>query len=224
MPPRRIHVVQAAPSARDFFPYSHYRDQGHNPLLNSTTEGDNLVLVSEDIFKLKPNVQMNPKTRIDIYMPGEAAMGLGVDIVEQFGPGEVAELSQVNPDDFRRGPQRLPLIRGTRSVRHSGTELRIAGCVIGGNSGPIYVEHEAPDRVHVEMEGPEIHIGISLQYVRGEINQDLVEMVNVPVGELRVGNERNPIRKANGVLRVILAPPQARNLAATLIHFGQGGE
>lgn len=35
MPPRRIHVIKVPTTNMGFFPYSHYADQGHNPLFQT---------------------------------------------------------------------------------------------------------------------------------------------------------------------------------------------
>jgi hypothetical protein len=82
---------------------------------------------------------------------------------------------------------------------------------------------ERPNDGHIEMQGPEVHIGIPLSNVvfNGILNENLVQYITVPEGEIRVAGEINPIRKANGLIRIVLDQVQARNFAATLIHFGQ---
>lgn len=220
MQKRRAHVVKVPTTTKILFPYSHYADEGHNPLLGATMEEANLVIACEDLFKLKPNVQANPRTRVDIYMPGRAAMELGVDIVEIFGAGNIAELAQVDPEAFRSGPQTLPRIHETRRVRHSGTNMSIAGFRIWGDQGPVYIDRESPNEGHIEMQGPEVHIGIPLQHIHGELDLSQIRYVSVPERELRVGGEVNPIKKARGILRLSFDQSQARDLAATLLHYG----
>lgn len=221
MPLRRVHVIKVPTNNRNVFPYSHYSDEGHNPLISAQLWNDHVILTCEDLFKLKPNVQQNPRTRVDIYMPGNAGLELGNDLLALVGAGNIAELTSVNPEDFRNGPQTLPLIDEARRVSHRRTEMNIASCTITGNQGPVYMDRERPNEGHIEMVGPEIHLGIPLSNVIGNIDLTETREYNVPESELRVAGERNPIRKAYGRLNIMFDIPQAQNLAATLIYYGQ---
>ncbi|MEK3907873.1 hypothetical protein [Oceanobacillus sp. FSL W7-1309] len=221
MTPRRIHVIKAPTNNRTVFPYSHYSDEGHNPLISAHIENNHVILTCEDLFKLKPNVQQNPRTRVDIYMPGYAGLELGNDILALVGAGNIAELTTVNPEDFRNGPQTLPLIDEARRVRQHQTMMNIAGCTINGNSGPVYMDRERPNEGHIEMVGPEIHLGIPLSKVNGTIDLAQTREYNVPETELRIIGESNPVRKAYGRLTISFEIQQAQNLAATLIFYGQ---
>lgn len=221
MPPRRLHVVKVPTIIDNLFPYSHYSDVDHNPMLSVSLLGDQVILTCNDLFKLKPNVQQNRKIRIDIYMPGFAGFELGNDILALVGIGNIAELAPVDPEAFRVGPQTLPLIDETRRVRHQLTEMRIAGCLIQGNPGPIYIDRERPNEGHIEMVGPEIHLGIPLTNVRGTIDITQTRNYHVPENELRVRGEVNPIKKALGSLDIFLNVNEAQNLAATLIYYSQ---
>jgi len=223
MPPRRVHVVKVPTTNRDIFPYSHYRDQGHNPMLDVQFENNQIILVCEDLFKLKPNVMARPSLRADIYIPVQAAMELGADIFSLVGAGHIAELATLDPEDFRVGPQTLPHIDEARVVTYDQTSMTIAGCRIVGQYRNIYLDRERPREGHVEMVEPEIHLGINLNGGRiiGTIEPALTQLHTVPEDELRVGGETNPIRKAIGRLEIRLNIVQAQNFAATLIHYGQ---
>jgi hypothetical protein len=176
-----------------------------------------------DLFKLKPNVQQSPRNRIDIYMPGTAAAELGADILALSGPGDVAELSDVNPDDFRRGPQALPKITESRTVTHRGAGIRIAGVEVSGSRGAIYLDQEAPQDGFIEMKGPEVHIGVPLQSTGGSLDPASITAVDVPSGEIRVLGEKNPVNKADGEVWIRLDQKNAADLAATLLRYGREG-
>ena len=217
----QLHVAKVPTSNPQLFPYSHYADAGHNPQLQVEEIADGIRLVCSDLFKLKPNVQQNPRTRIDLYMPGESAASLGADILAVVGAGNIAELAQVDPEAFRSGPQALPVINEARRVSHSGADVEIAGYLVAGRPGSVYLDQEAPSEGHIEMRGPEVHIGVPLTEVTGDLDTHRVVRVDVPVGELRVGGERNPNTKAEGVIRVAFAEASAADLAATLLHYGR---
>jgi hypothetical protein len=221
MPPRRAHVIKVPTTNRSIFPYSHYSDEGHDPMLSVRLEGTQIILTCEDLFKLKPNVQHNPKLRMDIYLPGYSGLNLGNDILALVGGGNIAELTTVDPEDYREGPQTLPLIDEARRVSHSRAVMNIAGYSIEGNAGSVYMDRERPNEGHIEMVGPEIHLGIPLTRVRGNLDLPQTRTLNVPQKELRVAGETNPIRKAPGTLSISFDIDQAQNLAATLIYYGQ---
>lgn len=71
------------------------------------------------------------------------------------------------------------------------------------------------------MVGPEVHLGIPLKCVLGNLDNSTVIEQNVPQNELRVEGEKNPIKKAKGNVCIILSKEQARNLASTLIYYAQ---
>jgi hypothetical protein len=217
----RLHVIKIPTSNKDVFPYSHYADEGHDPKLYIESKEDEIRLVCEDLFKLKPNVQKSPRTRVDIYAPGDAALELATEIIKIFGEGQVAERSEVNPNDYRRGPQTLPLIDESRRIQHNRTIFEIAGITVESNKGAVYIDRERPNEGHIEMRGPEIHIGIPLNSVKGNLNTELISRVQVPSSELRVNGEVNPINKARGRLRIYFSAIQATLLAATIIHYSK---
>lgn len=217
----RLHVVKVPTKLRSLFPYTHYADNGHDPKLVCHYDEEMLTLECVDLFKLKPNVQSKPRNRVDIYMPGEAALKLGVQIISLYGKGEIAALSNIDPNLFRKGPQTLPRIDESRRVRHKYSEMIIAGFKVVGESGPVYVDIERPSEGHIEMKGPEVHIGVPLSSVDGNLNKDLIELVTIPETELRVEGEKNPVKKSMGQLRICFEIAEARNLATTLLNFGQ---
>ena len=218
----RLHFVKFPTPNKDVFPYTHFADLGHNPNIYIEKMSNSILLICQDIFKLKPNVQKSPRTRVDVYMPSESAFEIGKEIVAFLGEGKVAEKAVSNPDDFRRGPQTLPLIDESRTIQHAGTFFEIAGVLIGGEKGSVYIDRERPNEGHIEMRGAEVHIGIPLTFLRVTLNREAIKRVEVPRSELRVGGESNPINKADGVLRINFLPSEAKKLSATLIHYSQG--
>lgn len=224
MPSHRAHVVEVPTTSLDLFLYSHYADQGHDPQLAVELSGGAVILSCEDVFKLKPNVQAKPRNRIDIYIPGAAALSLGVDIVALVGAGQLAELALVDPEAFRKGQQTLPHIGESRQVTCSSAEVSLAGCQVRGQNCRVFLDRERPHDKHIEMKGPEVHLGIPLAQVAGALDPTQINKVTVPDAELRVVGEHNPVRKAKGRVLVSLPPEQARNLAATLLHYGEQRE
>lgn len=218
---RQVHVIKVPTDREDLFPYSHYKDKGHNPMLSAELSENQIVLSCKDIFKLKPNVQQNKRTRVDIYMPVYAGFELGNDILVLVGAGHIAELAAIDPENFRSGPQTLPLIDEARKVSHRHTEMHIAGSHIYGGPGSVYIDRERPNDGHIEMQGSEIHLGIPLTYARGIIDLSQTRTVMVPENEIRVQGESNPIRKCSATLRAVFDIKEAQNLAATLIYYGQ---
>ncbi len=216
----RIHVIKVPTTDRTLFPYSHYADAGHDPRLQVKAEGTDVVLECDDVFKLKPNVQQRPLNRIDIYLPGDAAEALALDIVALAGPGDVPALAGVDPEASRQGRQTLPVIRETRAVSYKRAGAQVAGMTAAGENGTVYVDNELPNEGHFEMKGPEIHLGIPLDSVRGTMDLSTTREVTVDPSELRVAGETNPIRKAAGRVGIRLDQRNAARLAAALLKYG----
>lgn len=217
----RLHVVKVPTAVKGLFPYSHYADAGHSPTLELQPAPDGIRLLCADVFKLKPNVQRSPRTRIDMYMPGDAAMGLAAELVPLVGRGRVARAAGVDPNDFRAGPQSLPIIAEARQLWCARADVSIAGLVVTGGVGTVYLDRESPNEGHVEMKGPEVHIGVPLRAgVSGSFDPRLVQRIEVPAEELRVAGERNPVPKAIGIVRIEFDLRQAADLAATLLRYG----
>lgn len=219
--PHRVHLVKVPTHVKGLFLYSHYSDVGHDPFLEVERTNDGVRLSCSDLFKFKPNVQRSPRTRIDVYIPGSAATGLGADILSIVGRGRVAEVSTVDPEDFRAGPQSLPVITESRRLRHDGARAVVAGLVVASDGGSVFLDQEAPNEGHVEMQGPEVHIGVPLEGVYGKFEPEAVTRVAVPAGELRVAGERNPLPKAPGDVEITFTRVAAADLAVTLLHYGQ---
>lgn len=214
-----MHVVKVPTSNRDLFPYTHYMDEGHHPLMTVSANQDEIVLNCRDWFKLKPNVQQAPRIRMDIYMPGGAGLLIAKEISRAIGEGEIAELSSVNPEDYRDGPQTLPKIDESRKVQHVGATIIIAGFQVDSPSGDIFIDMERPNEGHIEMKGPEIHLGIPLEEIWGELDKVQIRRYIIPQSELRVAGEKNPVPKALGEILIFLDYHNARSLAATFSHY-----
>lgn len=217
----RVHVLKIPTTNPNIFPYTHFSDKDHDPYLEVSNEKGYLVLTCTDLFKLKPNVQVKPKNRVDLYMPHNSAIEIGNEINKLFGTGNIADTSNVNPELSRKGPQTLPLIEETRSIKYAKTQMNIADCRIEGLRGTVYIDRELPNEGHIEMKGKEIHMGIPLQYILGNINTDLVSTHVVPEDEIRVDGEKNPINKAMGTFKIAFTKDEAKKLASTLLFLGQ---
>jgi hypothetical protein len=216
----RLHVLKIPTKDSSIFPYTHFSDKDHDPYIVATKENGYLILTCTDLFKLKPNVQVSPKNRVDLYMPYSSAIEIGNLINEFFGSGNLAQPSYVNPEMSRKGPQTLPLIDETRTVKYAKTQMNIAECKIEGKHGTVYIDREKPNEGHIEMKGREIHFGIPLQYILGSINESLVSTHIVPEEEVRVEGEENPVRKSQGTLKIAFTTEEAKKLASTLLFLG----
>ena len=212
-----LNLLRGSTTDPAFLPWSHRLDAGHAPSLEVRAAGNTVVLGGEDVYKLKPNTQVKPKDRIDIYLPKESALGLAYDIESFTGTGHLAELAGVDPEGARMGSQLLPKMSGNSyRVAHVGVELGVAGRTLGTTVGDdFYVDLEAPQNIHREMAklGRAVHLGIRNLSLGGVLDPAEIRRVNVPESELR--GENNPVRKAKGTFRLVLAPGQARSLAAT---------
>lgn len=215
----RLHVLKIPSTHPSLFPYTHFSDEGHDPYLEVTKENGYLIFSCTDWFKLKPNVQVSPKNRVDMYMPYYSAHDIGNRIIELFGSGTIAEYAQVNPEGSRKGPQTLPLIDETRSIRYAKTLMSIADCKVEGKQGTVYIDREKPNEGHIEMIDREIHFGIPLQSILGRLNETLISTHMVPDSEIRVNGEQNPVRKAIGTLKIAFTAQEARKLASTLLYL-----
>lgn len=214
-------MIKVPTTSKELFPYSHFNDMGHNPLFETIFEDDYMEIVVRDLFKLKPNYQRRPRNRVDIYIPHQTAMELGEEIITQYGAGSIAVLNEIDPEQFRSGPQALPKITEARQVHHISAEMTIAGFTVAAGNGLIFMDLEDPAAIHVEMIEQEIHFGIPLSSVTGSWDPELVSKRRVPEGEKTVVGEPNPINKANGCLILKLDLENARNLATTLLHYSQ---
>lgn len=216
---RRIHIIKMPTNTGELFPYSHYNDKNHDPYLVVDKEDDKLVMICEDSFKLKPNVQRKKLTRVDIYIPKYAALQLGDDIKEYFGEGIMADNNSINPENYRIGEQTLPIIMDSKQIKYCNARFDIAGFTVEGVNKNIYIDLENPNMGHREMIEQEIHLGIPLEKVNGILNNEMVWKETVPNSEIRVRGEVNPVKKANGVFKIKLDRNEAKKLATTLIHY-----
>ncbi len=104
----RLHVLkipttwQSDVFEENLFPYTHYSDAGHNPRMTVHAEGEQVLLRCSDRVKLHPNYAQTLRNRADIYMPGNGAAGLALAIIAITGPGDVAELANVDPEGAAR--------------------------------------------------------------------------------------------------------------------------
>lgn len=232
----RLHVLKIPTDraslvfADNLFPYTHYRDPGHDPRIEAVPAGAGVVLRCVDRIKLHPNYMCRPQNRADIYMPGDAATALAMDIVAVTGPGPVPELAAVDPDAFRRGPQTLPRILRTRMAACSGFRATVAGCVIASGRTPVYVDNEVPREGHVEMIGPEVHLGIRLAGVHGRLDLGAVHdaaawqaAAGRPSLERREGIVDRPAPTAELTVEIAFDMDEGAVLAACLLKAGDGG-
>jgi hypothetical protein len=204
-------LVMVGTKLRDLHPYSNGRDEGHDPTLRATLEGSHLVLTCQDTFKLKPNLQRNPKTRADIYLPQGSAIQLADDIRRLVGEGEIGQLVPTDPGAARRGSRALPQMSETRMVRHLRFSMVIAGYTIPAGPGRTYCNLQWPDISHTMMSQPSVHLGVKFDVmddtVNGKRDSALIRYID---GE----------NKAKGTMRLSLSLEHAPSLAATLRHFG----
>lgn len=163
-------------------------------------------------------------------MPSEAAAGLASDIVAITGPGSVPELRDFNPDASRRGPQTLPHINATRTARCIRVEVRVAGCFVGNGTTTIYVDNEEPRGEHVEMKGPEVHLGVTLRSPEGALNLASVQNAdswtptkNRPSFNRIDGVVDRPAPSTSCDVRISFNQGEGAIFAACLLKASQGG-
>lgn len=204
-----------------FLPYSNWADRDHDPQLAFRSQNGQIVLRSEPLFKLKPNLETKTKNRVDLYLPPGSAQELAADVVSTIGPGGTPNLSGVDPEYFRQGDKQLPEIGDRAIITYESAELAILGYTASGANNRIFVEVESPRPSFGEMDSPALHLGIELTESAGAIDDSKVSKVDVPVGELRTGDEQNPIARAPGAFEMKLPNSKARSLAASIIDFLQ---
>ena len=217
----QIHVIKV-PTDNDFiFPYSHYSDEHHNPFFMVNTKNNNLKLEVRDLFKMKPNYQTCPKNRIDIYIPVSTALYIGDKVIRNFGAGELGELNNIDPENFRGGPQTLPKISESRKVFLKYAEFTILGITYVAQNTIMYIDNEKPAAGHVEMKGKEIHFGIPLFDQYGKLDKRFVIYRETPDNETKVYGETKNGKKAIGYCQLKFNQDNARNLASTLIKYSK---
>lgn len=232
----RLHVLKistdraSAVFADNLFPYTHYRDPGHDPTIVVMRAAAGFGLCCVDRVKLHPNYMTRPQNRADIYMPGDAAVSLAAEIVSLTGPGPVPALAAVDPDAFRRGPQTLPRILRTRMASCSGFRATVAGCIVTSGRTPVYVDNEAPREGHVEMIGPEVHLGIRLAGVQGRLDPGAVRDAGAwqaassrPSFGRREGIVDRPAPTAEMTVEIAFDMDEGAVLAACLLNAGDNG-
>ena len=214
----RIHVVKvlSADKNKPVF-YSHFNDEGHDPCCVIKCDKYKACLSITDVFKHKPNVQKNPKTRIDIYMPQDTAVKIAKQFKNAYLQGQVIEDSAANPEAARIGSQKLPEILRQVKLPYEAVNAEIAGYIFKGFHGSLYVDSERPVEEFREMQGPEVHIGIQNLTQSGKLNPELITEVHVPKDELRVLGEINPISKSTGHVSLVFSGKSASNFAATIL-------
>lgn len=214
----RIHVVKVPSKNPSFFPYSHFRDEhAAGPILEAhySMEQSILTLRIVGLAKLKPNIQVNPKLRIDIYGPHSTLHNLATHITRNLGAGVGAASAAVNPERARKGHQTLPRIDQQYIIEITSVHGICAGFTFSG-ANKFYLDHERPADGHIEMIGPEFHIGIPLQTLSGAREEDIIICQDVPEDELRVKGETNPVPFAPFEIQITLGAGQARKFAATI--------
>lgn len=208
---RDAYQIAVATKLRDLYPYTNSKDSGHAPGLTAVLHDNNVVLCCRDLFKLKKNKQVSPKTRADIYLPpAAAALQLADDIRQLVGDGELGQLVLTNPRAVQAGPRALPGMDETRVVRHLRFALKVAGYIIPAGPGSTYITLEWPDKTHTMMSHVSLHLGVKFD-----------KMDNVVKGErddrLIWSTGRQEVTK--GVMYLTFTKEHARNLGTTLRYI-----
>lgn len=224
----RIHVIKVPTGVKkdnetdegdEFFPYSHYNDFNHDPNFIPIIYKNFFILKCEDNFKLKPNVQKKPRNRVDIYMPIISAIEISQFIISNFGHGNVAGSSLINPEDYRSGDQTLPIINGSKMLKNIMCKVNIGGYTMKNKNATMFIDDEEPNEGHIEMQGQELHLGILMPYPSGKLDNSKIFRENVPYSELRVHGENNPIKKSKGSVELIFTDKVSKNFASTLLEM-----
>lgn len=213
----KLHVVKVPSKHIDFFPYSHHLDKiNGSPLVEALLqESGELVLRISCMAKMKPNIQKKRRDRIDIYAPLETISSLSQSIYKNMGGGEPVKNSEVDPDNYRVGPQTLPIIAERFSIESVLIQGKCSGYQFEGSSH-LYIDFESPNVGHREMQGKEVHFGIKIDKLEGQRNTYLETKNYVPDQEIRVRGEENPVTFSPLVIRLHLSNRSARNFAHTM--------
>lgn len=216
----RLHVVKVPSQDETFFPYLHFADaESAGPMLElliNDTKTEVFIRVA-GAAKLKPNVQKNPKLRIDVYGPHTTALRLATAIKANLvGTGTVLVTTSENPEKSRIGPQTLPLIDKKYKVPLAGATGSCSGFFFS-EAKCLYFDHERPNDGHVEMAGPEMHIGVPLLQLVGAFDPNLVISREVPESEVRVRGETEVVRFSPLEAQLTLTKQNALNFAETIL-------
>ncbi|MBD8625745.1 hypothetical protein IFT64_02210 [Oxalobacteraceae sp. CFBP 8753] len=200
--------------------YCHSADEGHDPMLNVTRAGTEVVISSVDcLFKVKKNPQK--KNRVDIYMPKSSANNLGRELVlatPSIQP-RTWYVSNANPHQNAGGRMALPDIIWSKYAKAIRVDAYVAsGTNLSKQSAYVNIDLETPHETFIKMNSEEIHIGIALEWPTGTHDADKTQPFNVPENELQRGTqEQNPIYKVTGGFAMRLDCQVAAGLGQLLI-------
>lgn len=206
-----LHVLKVPSTIDEFFPYSHYADEHSiGPTMECYYENPEkpVILLITGLAKLKPNVQTNKKLRIDIYGPHSSLLDMAYQLTKIIGVGNTQSISKADPEAARVGMQTLPKMDKSFRLQILSVEGNCAGFKFGGATS-LFFDHERPDDGHIEMVGPEFHLGIPLQTLSGSRNDSLLSFHDVPQRELRVKGEQNPVAFSTCNIKITMTVPQA---------------
>lgn len=220
---RKIQILADRATNHPLF-YCHSADQGHNPTLLVTRDGDTIrIRARRMVYKVKFNPQT--KNRVDIYMSLTQAHELG-QVLHSLANSAVETIlseAMVSPGANAKGNMRLPTIHWTKATK----VLRVAAQVDTGTKFPVraygnlYIDLESPHESHIKMVETELHMGIELSPPVGHHDVQLATPVNVPEHELQRGrSEENPIMKTEGDFLLEIASSEALGLANVLLVVG----
>lgn len=217
----RLHVVKVPSQDQTFFPYLHFADaESAGPLLELLLNESNSEVLIRVVgaAKLKPNIQTNPKLRIDIYGPHTTALRMAEAMkANLIGAGVGLASTPDNPEKSRIGPQTLPLIDKQYKVPLADAEGGCSGFIFSG-SKCLYFDHERPNDGHIEMAGPEMHIGVPLRNLAGANDPKLIISREVPESEVRVRGETKIVRFSPLEAQLTLTKQNALNFAETILN------
>jgi len=219
----RVHVFKIMTGEDPWILYSHFSDQGHNPTMTAAVlqggEYDGaLYLHIFDICKLKPNFQERKLLRLDIYVPTTTAIALERFIAATFGHGQGLDRTTADPGDYVGGPGVLPEMHGSFQGRAASVLAQGSRFEASSRAARVFLDNEAPAEGHIEMQGPELHMGVPDLTQVSTVAQASATPTDVPVGELR-RDQSNPVYKAPGVVHIVFDRDQAQRVGATLARM-----
>lgn len=144
-------------------------------------------------------------------MPKTTALGLAHDISFMFGTGNLARRSKAHPQSYNQSEMPVPLITDSFYLRHFNTTIQIADYAISGTDSIIILDHELPRGNYSMMVEDEVHIGVFLDKIIGNWDNNLVNTAT---------NKGGNYHSTQGHIRILFEARDAAGLSTTLQHLG----
>ena len=216
----RVHILRISVSRTGPDPdhslrwYTRHGDPGNDPRLVLLRDQDSIVVRCSDRFRLDPDDTKKAVNRVDLYLPGDSAAAMAMEIGRMAAYGDTAGSAGIHS-----GMARLP------QVSCEGFAASISGCAIAGGRAGLFVDVVYPRGSRMEMSAPDIHLGLRLEHVSGRIDRTLYQDLHLwksPGRRQSAGKSGDvtlhPAPAAIGLVEFRFERAQAARLAACLTY------